>query len=106
MPRRAIYQRDKAKDPQKVKAQRRAQHERHKEREKRRHLEWSRQPDVAERRRREHAARMADPEIRLMKCAKDILSRATGLSQRVLPAALVAAEMERLRLNRAIKEAR
>jgi hypothetical protein len=104
MPRRAIYQRLLASDPDAVRANRRAQYRRHKDKETADHKKWAQRPDVAQRRSAEIAARLAsDPQAALRKVAKDILSRSMGVSQTALPEALVEAECTRLLLRRALK---
>jgi hypothetical protein len=106
MPRKAIYARLKASDPDKVKRDRRAQYLRHKEAEKAAHLTWSRQPHVAERRKeRQNRRKRKDATLRTRLDAKGILARSLGCSQKILPADLVDLKVAALLLNRAIKEA-
>lgn len=104
MPRKAIYQRLIKADPDAVKADRRAQYARHRDKEAANHKKWAQRPEIAERRRKECSKYLSEnPEAALKKTAKNILSRTMCVSNTVLPEPLVEAECLRLLLRRAIK---
>lgn len=95
---------DRAQNPEKYRDERKQNYQKYKEREREQHLRWSRIPEVAERRRKKNRERYeADPALKDIKAAKDILSRSLGVSQKVLPPDLVALKVIDMRLRRLLK---
>jgi hypothetical protein len=90
-------------EPEKVRAERKASYLKHKEKEKKQHLEWSRRPEVSKKRLKYQAdLKKNNPAFRDLQLAKGIIARALGISQKIIPLEVAGAKAALLRLDRAV----
>lgn len=94
---------DRAANPEKYRAARRASYHANKEKEREQHRRWAQKPEVAEYRKERMRSRLADPEVRDRKHAKDIITRSLGVSAKLVPREIVEIKVEDMRLRRLLK---